>query len=316
MEYLTIKGTDIRVSRLCMGGCPMGGYGWGEVSQQELVRSVHSALDAGLNFFDTADIYGMGDAERTLGDALFGRRAKAVINAKFGVRRTVAGETFYDNSPEWINSALEGTLKRLRTDYVDAYQVHYRDGRTPLAAVVERLEHLKREGKIRSYGLSNISLQDSMELSSTMHHFCSFQNEYSLAKRLHEEEICTLSADVPMTPMTWGSLGQGVLTGKYDAAVRFAENDRRSRAIYHNFHGEKLKHNLGIVERLQAVAATRAKPVSSVAIRWILDRIPGSVVIAGIKTPQQLQENLHVMGWELSRSEMLDLHLVSRGSFC
>ena len=289
----------------------MGGFGWGEVSRAELIAAVHAALDLGLNFFDTADIYGIGDAERTLGAALQGRRDQAVINSKFGVRRSPTGETYYDNSAQWIVTALEASLTRLKTDYIDVYQVHYRDGKTPLAAVAETLERLKQQGKIRSYGLSNISHGDSLELAGTSHSFCSFQNEFSLAARSHEEEIIALSHEFPMTPMTWGSLGQGILTGKYDTNTHFSDNDRRSRAIYRNFHGEKLEQNMNIVTELRAIAGTHGRPVSSVAIRWILDRIPSSVVIVGIKNPKQLQENLCVMGWELSDAEMGSLNAAS-----
>ena len=304
MERIQIRKTELQVSRLCFGGCPMGGYGWGDVSRQELIDAVHEALDFGVNFFDTADTYGIGEAEETLREALQGRRDQAVINTKFGVRGAAGGKTYYDNSPEWITQALDASLRRLGTDYVDMYQIHYRDGKTPLSAVVEVLENLKCTGKIRSYGLSNIHDGDRDELRSVRQFFCSFQNEYSLAKRENEKEISSLGDEFSMTPMTWGSLGQGILTGKYDAHTRFAGDDRRSRAIYDNFHGESLVRNLRIVDELRAISEAHGVSIASVAIRWILDRLPGSVVIAGIKRPQQLQANMEAMGWNLTRKEM------------
>ena len=112
MEYLTLHNSDLRVSRLCMGGCPMGGYGWGNVQEKELLDAVCAALDNGVNFFDTADTYGLGQSERTLGKALAGRRDQAVIATKFGVR-VENGKTFYDNSPQWIVKACEESLKWL-----------------------------------------------------------------------------------------------------------------------------------------------------------------------------------------------------------
>ena len=159
MEYITLKNSDLTVSRICMGGCPMGQYGWGEVQEKELLDAVSAALDIGINFFDTADTYGLGTSERTLAKALGTKRKNAVIADKFGVR-VENGHTFYDNSPEWIRKALEGSLKRLGTDYIDLYQIHYRDGKTPIGEVVEELERLKRKGYIRHYGLSNIHRED------------------------------------------------------------------------------------------------------------------------------------------------------------
>src|SRR5574344_654866 len=152
MEYITLKNSDLKVSRLCMGGCPMGGYGWGaNILEQELVDAVHCALDNGVNFFDTADVYGLGTSEKTLGKALKGNRNKAVIATKFGVR-TSNGKTVYDNSPKYIEQALYASLKRLDTDYIDLYQVHYRDDKTSISSVIETLEKLRDKGYIRYFG--------------------------------------------------------------------------------------------------------------------------------------------------------------------
>ena len=120
MEYIRIKNSDLIVSRLCMGGCPMGGYGWGNVQEQDLIAAVHEALEQGITIFDTADAYGLGRSEEILGRALGERRKEVVVATKFGVR-VENGHTFYDNRPEWIVTALNGSLKRLRTEYIDLY---------------------------------------------------------------------------------------------------------------------------------------------------------------------------------------------------
>ena len=259
MEYSKIKNTDLNVSRICMGGCPMGGYGWGAVQETELIDAVQAALDNGINFFDTADTYGLGQSEITLAKALGDRRKDAVIATKFGVRAG-NGKTFYDNSPEYIEQALDASLKRLGTDYIDLYQVHYRDGVTPISVVAETLERMKEAGKIRYYGLSNISMKDYEEIAPYKGKFVSFQDEYSLACRKNESDMLVLSDELSMTPLTWGSLGQGVLTGKYDKTnVNFDSSDRRSRDIYVNFHGEKLLKNLEIVETMRPIAAAHNK---------------------------------------------------------
>lgn len=311
MEYITLKNSVLRVSRLCMGGCPMGGYGWGIVEEQELIDAVHAALDRGINFFDTADTYGLGQSERTLGKALGSRRGEAVIATKFGVR-VENGRTTYDNSPEWIVTACENSLRRLHTDYIDLFQVHYRDGKTDLSTVVETLETLRRQGKIRYFGLSNLKRKDLPELEHHKGSFVSLQNQYSLACRDFERDILELSEKIEVSPLTWGSLGQGILTGKYDKNVAFSIDDRRSREIYVNFHGKKLLKNLEIVEQLKTIAEAYGKPVSAVAIRFILDYLPGSVVLCGIKRPAQILGNAEALDWALEQQDVRLLDEISR----
>ena len=311
MEYITLKNSDLRVSRLCMGGCPMGGHGWGIVQEQELINAVHAALERGINFFDTADTYGLGQSERTLGRALGSRRHKAVIATKFGVR-VENGSTFYDNSPQWIRIACENSLRRLDTDYIDLYQIHYRDGVTPMDEVMEVLQDLRREGKIRHFGLSNLGSEALQDLKPYRGQFVSLQNQYSLACRDHEQDMITMSEEMDLNPMTWGSLGQGVLTGKYDRHATFGSDDRRSREIYVNFHGEKLLKNLQIVEVLRQVAARYNKPVSAIAVRFILDNLPGSVVLSGAKRPEQILANGEALGWKLEEEMLRELEYISR----
>lgn len=311
MEYITLKNSDLCVSRLCMGGCPMGGYGWGDVQEKELIDAVHAALDSGINIFDTADTYGLGQSERTLGKALGNKRQDVIIADKFGVRAG-NGPTFYDNSPEYIREALELSLKNLGTDYIDLYQIHYRDKKTPLAVVIDTLDRLKAEGKIRYYGLSNIHEEDFDEIKPFIGKIVSVQDEYSLACRKNERDLMTLSVDYEITPFTWGSLGQGILTGKYDKNTTFGTDDRRSRDIYVNFHGEKLKKNLDIVETMKPIADRHGKPISAVAIRFILDWLVKSVVLVGAKRPAQIISNVAGMDWKLSTEELHALDMISK----
>lgn len=311
MEYITLNNTDLRVSRFCMGGCPMGGYGWGAVREDELLAAIHTALEQGVNFFDTADTYGLGQSELTLAKGLGSHRHEVVIESKFGVR-VGKGGTVYDNSPDYIRTALEGSLRRLGTDYIDIYVIHYRDGRTPIAAVVDTLEGLKAAGKIRYYGLSNIHGDGLEELRPYAGRFVCCQDEFSLACRDHEGDLRKVQSALSVTPMTWGSLGQGILTGKYGADAAFGGDDRRSREIYVNFHGEKLAKNLRIVEVLREIAAGRGRSVSACAIRWIMDTLPESVVIAGVKRLAQLAANVEAMGWTLTAAEHRALDEVSR----
>ena len=293
-----------------MGGCPMGGYGWGNVQESELLDAISEALDKGVNFFDTADTYGLGQSERTLAKGLGERRKNVVIESKFGVR-VGGGKTVYDNSPEYIQTALEESLRRLNTYYIDIYTIHYRDGKTPIADVIGKLDELKAAGKIRHYGLSNIHGNEADELIPYAEKFVCCQDEFSLACRKNEADLFSLQSKLHVTPMTWGSLGQGILTGKYGADVKFGADDRRSREIYVNFHGEKLKQNLCIVEVLKKIAENHGRTVAACAIRWILDTLPESVVIAGVKRPSQLDSNIEAMDWHLGIEEMKELNEVA-----
>lgn len=289
----------------------MGGYGWGEVQEQELIDAVHTALDSGITVFDTADTYGLGQSEKTLGKALGNHRKNVVIADKFGVR-VVNGKTFYDNRPEYIREAIDASLRRLGTDYIDLYQVHYRDGITPFSVVIETLEELKQKGKIRYYGLSNIHENDYNEIEPFAKKIVSVQDEYSLACRKNEDVLNTVRDRYGITPFTWGSLGQGVLTGKYNKDVVFGSNDRRHRDVYVNFRGEKLEKNLEIVNAMKPIAAEHMKSVSAVAIRFILDWLKDSVVLVGAKRPLQVLGNMESMDWKLSKEELDILDRVSR----
>ena len=310
METVTLKNTAIEVSRLCIGGCPAGEYGWGNVSRDEIERAMLDAVDLGVNFFDTADTYGLGRSEETLGETLGSRRKQVRIATKFGVR-VENGKTYFDNSPAYIEQALSASLHRLHTDHIDLYQVHYLDGKTPVAQMMEALLRHRDKGDILSIGLSNIRAEDIAELAPYREYLVGFQNHYSLAHRSDEAAMMQIADHLQMAPLTWGSLGQGILTGKYDANVHFDKDDRRSREVYDNFYGEKLRKNLRIVEVMRPIAAAHGVPVSSVAVRWILDHMPGSVVITGVKSPRQAQENALAMSFALSASELQALHSVS-----
>ena len=310
MEKVRLKNSDLYVSRLCFGGCPMGGHGWGEVSKEKLILAVKEAVKQGVNFFDTADIYGLGEGEKILSEALGKEINNVIIASKFGVK-IVNGNTQYDNSEEWIRASLQGSLKRLKREYIDLYQLHYRDNKTPIHKVIETLESLKKEKKIRYYGFSNLNKKDIEELRKYKNQFVSFQNEYSLAQRKDEKKIKNIISELDINVLTWGSLGQGILTGKYDSKVKFDSNDRRSRHEYVNFHGKKLINNLDIVNGMKKLSKIYNKPLAAIAIRWILDYIPDSVVITGIKNKEQLKINLESLNWTLSSDDIVYLKKIS-----
>ena len=311
MDYINLGKSDLKVSQLGFGCCPMGGYGWGVVSSMELERSVSMALDSGINLFDTADTYGFGESEKQLGKFLRGRRHEAIIATKFGVRSDSERKTFYDNSPAWIEIALEASLKRLNTDHIDLYQIHYFDGKTPFEDIINTLERKRNEGKVRYYGFSNVSCQ-AIEHYNLPKHMISFQSEYSLANRRNEKDIREITAEKSLGFISWGSLGQGILSGKYNSGTKFSDDDRRSRQVYVNFHGEKLEQNLKIVEVMREISEKKGRTLSQLAIRWIIDYLGFGVVLVGIKKQEQLADNMEAFGWHLDREEIDSLDAVSR----
>lgn len=311
METITLKGIELPVSRLCTGGCPAGEYGWGNVDHRQIEGAIRRAFELGVNFFDTADTYGLGKSEQNMGEVLRDVRDRVVIATKFGVR-VEGGKTFYDNSPAYIEQALSRSLRNLNTDYIDLYQIHYLDGVTPAEAVMEALLRHKEAGRIRAIGLSNVTAQQAAAFAPYAEHIASFQNHYSLAHRDSESAMLTIAQDMALVPLTWGSLGQGILTGKYGADVHFESNDRRSRAVYDNFYGEKLQKNLRIVEAMRPIAESHGVPVAAVAVRFILDHLPTSVVITGMKSPAQAESNALALTFHLTEDEVGALEAISR----
>lgn len=309
METIQLK--DFAVSRLCAGGCPAGEYGWGNVDHRQIEGAIRRAFELGIRFFDTADTYGLGRSEQNMGQVLHDVRDRVILASKFGVR-VENGKTFYDNSPAYIERALAASLRNLRTDWIDLYQIHYLDGVTPVDALMEALLRHKRAGRIRAIGLSNLSPAQAAAFAPYAREIATFQNHYSLAHREGEADILSIAQTLGAVPLTWGSLGQGILTGKYGPDVHFESNDRRSRSVYDNFYGPKLQKNLRIVDAMRPIASSHGVPVAAVAVRFILDYLPNSVVIAGMKSPAQAQSNALALTFRLTREEIETLNAVSR----
>lgn len=288
----------------------MGQHGWGTTSEKDLIDAVHAALDNGIRLFDTSDIYGLGVSEEILGKALMGKRSQAIIATKFGVRRE-NNKTFYDNSSEWIKKAVDASLNRLNTDYIDLYQLHYWDNKTPFNEIIATLSELRGAGKIRAFGVTNFDLL-AYGVKQPIKGLASFSFEYSLANRTHEKTIVDICDKLNLLFLSWGSLGQGILSGKYGEKKGFSEDDRRSKKEYVNFHGDKLAKNLRYVEYMKDILPSYGdKSVAQIAIRWILDQIPKAVILVGIKNQYQLMGNLGALNWKLAEEHHARLSSIS-----
>ena len=296
------------IGRVAFGCEQLGGYQWGAVDPAEIAAAIELAIAAGVTLFDTADCYGRGQSERRLGEILAPHRAHVVLATKFGVRFSDSGSVWHDSSPAWAERALDESLTRLNTDVIDLLQMHYWDGVTPLAELFERLERLRERGKIRWYGLSNLPAGTAPPVGYPG--LVSASLEYSLVERTHERAARQLGG-AGLTFLAYGTLGQGLLSGKYAADVRFAAGDRRARPSYRNFHGERLARNARIVEVVRRQAQTLGVPASVVAIAWVLQTLPASVALVGIKATAQLRDALHALTLRLPGETLAALDAAS-----
>ena len=305
MDTFRLTSTDLVISRLGFGCGPLGGTDWGPFDEQEAMASVSRAVELGVTFFDTADVYGLGQSERLLSRALAEHRHDVVIASKCGVNweEPPAGQralTFYDSSPKRVVEALENSLRRLRVDVIPLYFLHWPDPHTPLADTIEAIVRCQDAGKIRHFGLSNFSAAQIREVCAVTN-VAAVQVQYSLTDRSAEKEIFPCCLELGISAITYGSLAQGLLSGNYDAETRFEQDDHR-RHLRH-FAGEELQANMLIVRRLKELARQRQKSPAQLAMRWALDNPAVSGIIAGIRSRGQLKDNVEAQGWRLDPAD-------------
>lgn len=312
MEQIGIESLGQNVGRIGFGCSPLGEHGWGPVDRREMTYAIHLALDQGINLFDISDVYGLGRAEESLGNALVEKRQKAVIVGKFGVRVEQPRGTFYDTSPRWIESALDNSLRRLRTDTIDIYMMHYWDERTPIDDVFDCLEKVRSAGKIRAYGFTNVNPSALFEKASSAaaSNATAFGLQYNLLDRHFEGLILRAIKKHKLTFLSWGSLAEGLLTGKFGYPLSLPPDDRRRR--YRNFVGDRFTENLRLLDTIKRVAASINQSLSAVALRWILDQIPRSVALVGMKSRANVQSALDSSGWLLSGEAKLQLDSLTK----
>jgi len=299
------------IRRLAFGCEQLGGYEWGAVDPHEIAAAIELAIGQGVTLFDTADCYGRGESERRLGRVLAPHRERVILATKFGVRFSDSGSVWYDSSPQWAQQALDASLTRLGTDTVDLLQMHYWDRVTPLHATFDRLERLRERSKLRWYGITN-HVPDNI-VPRDYPGLVSASLEYSLVERTHERAAQQLTRG-GLTFLAYGSLGQGILSGKYRAGDRFGAGDRRSRPRYGNFHGERFVRNAQIVELLRSKARELGASPSQVALAWVLHGIPESVALVGIKRSDQLRDALGALRLSLPRETLAALDEASAGA--
>jgi aryl-alcohol dehydrogenase-like predicted oxidoreductase len=306
MKTVTLAATGLEVTPIAYGTWQFGGD-WGPVDKQAAMRAIRDARSAGINFFDTAQAYGFGRAERLLGralaDDLRSARESVVIATKGGLR--MDGEKLVrDASPAWLRKGVEASLDALRTDYVDLYQVHWPDPGTPIAETAAALAELVREGLIRHVGVSNYSPAQIAEFSAVLP-VETVQPPYHLFRRDIEAGLLPYAAAHDIGVLAYGPLAHGLLGGTITEATTFDASDWRMHSPA--FTGPGFARNLQVVAALRAFAADRGATIAQLAVAWVLAHPAVQVAIVGARTHAHLAESLGALDLTLSQGDLAEI---------
>ena len=311
MEFVTISGTSLKASRIGLGTWAMGGWMWGGSDEEESVRTIRAALDKGINLIDTAPVYGFGRSEEIVGRAIeeSGKRDQVVLATKVGLEWR-DGSVFRNSSRERILSEIEDSLRRLRTSYIDIYQIHWPDPLVPIEETAETMSLLFRQGKIRAIGVSNY-LPEQMEQFRAAAPLHTDQPPYNLFERQIEQDVLPFALHNGMGTLTYGSLCRGLLSGRMKPDTQFVGDDLRR--VDPKFQPPRYEQYLRAVERLDHFARQNyGKPVLDLAIRWTLDQPGVSVALWGARHPEQLAPVDNAVGWKLGAETLRTIDQIIR----
>jgi len=270
--------------------------------EQESIATIQRALDAGLNFLDTADVYGFGHNEEQVGKALKDRREQVFLATKCGLIRGQEGNWLGVNGkPEYVRSACEASLRRLGVEVIDLYYQHRVDPNTPIEETVGAMAELVREGKVRFIGLSEAGAQ-TLRRAHAVHPLTALQNEYSLWTRDPEDEILPVCRELGIGFVSYSPLGRGFLTGQVKSTDDLLENDMRRKLP--RFQADNLQRNLALVGRLEEIAAEKSCKSSQIALAWVLAQGDDIVPIPGTKRRTHLEENLAALKIKLTGDDL------------
>jgi aryl-alcohol dehydrogenase-like predicted oxidoreductase len=319
MEYRYLGGSGFRVPVLSFGTGTFGGKGeffgaWGTTDVKEASRLIDICLESGLNFFDSADIYSGGVAEDVLGEAIKGRRDKLLISTK-ATFRSGDGPNDVGSSRFHLIDSVEKSLKRLKTDYIDLFQLHGFDAMTPIEETLSTLDDLVRAGKIRYVGCSNFSgwhLMKSLAIADryNLPRYVAHQAYYSLIGRDYESELMPLGVDQKVGAVIWSPLGWGRLTGKIRRGQPLPAVSRLHKT---GEQGPQVDNEYlyAVVDALDVIAKETDKTIPQVALNWLLQRPTVSSIIVGARDETQLRDNLGAIGWNLTAEQVARLDAAS-----
>ena len=307
MEQIEFVKSDLITSRIGLGTWAMGGWMWGGTDEAQSIATIRSAIDRGVTLIDTAPVYGFGRSEEIVGKALEGSlRQKVTIATKVGLAWK-DDAVYRDSRPARIPKEIEDSLRRLRTDVIDLYQVHWPDFETPIAETARTLEDLRREGKIRAIGVSNFS-PSQMRMFSADAQLDAVQPPYNLFERDIEVDVLPYAVGAGLTVLSYGALCRGLLSGRMDADTKFNGDDLRN--IDPKFQGKRYLQYLAAVDELEKLAHERfGKSVLALALRWVLDQGP-TIALWGARNPSQLDPIGDVEGWHIDSAAEAEIDAV------
>jgi aryl-alcohol dehydrogenase-like predicted oxidoreductase len=294
-------GQGLEVSAMGLGCMGMSEF-YGRADEDEAIRTIHRALELGVTFLDTADMYGPFTNEKLVGRAIAGRRDDVVLATKFGNVRGENGERLgIDGSPEYVRRACDASLQRLGTDHIDLYYQHRVDQTVPIEETVGAMAELVAQGKVRHLGLSEAS-PATIRRAHAVHPIAALQTEYSLWSRDPEEDILPTVRELGIGFVPYSPLGRGFLTGRFQRPDDFAEDDFRRQ--HPRFQGENFERNLELVERVRAIAADKGVTAGQLALAWVLAQGDDIAPIPGTKRVRYLEENAGALDVELTEGDL------------
>ncbi|RYU81272.1 aldo/keto reductase [Hymenobacter persicinus] len=309
METRILGRSGLRVSALGLGCMGMSDF-YGQPDDAESTRTLHRALELGVTFFDTADMYGPFKNEELVSRAFRDRRDQIVLATKFGILRDPNDPTKRGISgrPEYVRQACEASLKRLGTDYIDLYYQHRVDPATPIEETVGAMAELVKEGKVRYLGLSEAAA-DTVRRACAVHPIAALQTEYSLWSREPEDEILPAIRELGVGFVPYSPLGRGFLTGQIQRFEDLAPDDYRRHTP--RFQGENFQRNLDLVARIRDIAAQKGCTAGQLALAWVLAQGQDVVPIPGTKRVKYLEENLGALQVQLTAAELRQIDEVA-----